>query len=862
MRVFDGHRTLRRGDRGSTLLIVLALLSVLVLLATTLTFTSRLEVLSAHHFGEGVQRRTAVLTGVDDGGLALVQALPSDAVGPLDMALDINHLADHTGATTDLRAAIAELTIEEREKTRERLLRAIEQDASIDFPMTETLVGDSSARLNLNTASYTHLALMIESASARIPGSNVNARDIARRIVQWRLGPDGAPGAKGVDDNRNRRFGISWEADEEFSSRWLDGEAFKTWRHLKPFLNSLTANPGQSPYDQLENLLANVDEPQEYIADVRFPSFGDDRRFESIGDLYDIHGVTPELVRELQPYVTVFSLSRDAMPAGHEGYAKVDINRASALEIYNALKTEYGSEKDDLLLLQFAVNIVDQRDSDSIPTVLSHSTGTVFGLERTPRLSEVYPDSRTPDERGDDGQFVEIQNPWSTDLDLTGWTLSVGGTNLPLQGRLRPSELLIVTDDYDNAMDSAADDDVKGTGSFYDVFGVVHGSRARVLELPLLNIFHQPGTYDVDLLSPEGVLADRMTYTIPRNEEWSTLDSFSRPITFASQAVRETASPFRAVDTNSTSLGSQPEIANVPFVDVAELFGVFVDYASGDENQLRAGYAVPVSPASQSSGARYLAQSADILDARIVDVLTVEFGKFFTEMEWDQFIAEKGDVAIIDPWSDDLKADLTSKSRLSRRDAVQEAEALAFTRLAPPMVGWQQGRVNLNTAPTEVLKSLGISDAAARAFIKRRDKAMLDAVNAGQQSAVLFNRLSDVVVDEELWGSFDYDQYLTELRDQKGTIMPPLVDYDPDCNCFAGRDGEVGTAGYLSQKQGQGVGLALLPYITLGSRSFFLEGQALDASNDSEPEVSYVKARALVSLDRGEPEVVSLEFVH
>jgi len=41
-------------------------------------------------------------------------------------------------------------------------------------------------------------------------------------------------------------------------------------------------------------------------------------------------------------------------------------------------------------------------------------------LEETPLITEVYPDAATS-VGGDEGQFVEIYNPWNHPITMTNW---------------------------------------------------------------------------------------------------------------------------------------------------------------------------------------------------------------------------------------------------------------------------------------------------------------------------------------------------------------------------------------------------------------------------------------------------------
>src|SRR5690606_22758368 len=77
----------RRHRRGSTILLVISILSLLVLLAVTMTFASRMELSSAHNYSVGVQNRIASLTAVDAIARRLSESIPPGPLSPLDLTL-------------------------------------------------------------------------------------------------------------------------------------------------------------------------------------------------------------------------------------------------------------------------------------------------------------------------------------------------------------------------------------------------------------------------------------------------------------------------------------------------------------------------------------------------------------------------------------------------------------------------------------------------------------------------------------------------------------------------------------------------------------------------------------------------------
>src|SRR5690606_38579169 len=123
---------------------------------------------------------------------------------------------------------------------------------------------------------------------------------------------------------------------------------------------------------------------------------------------------------------------------------------------------------------------------------------------------------------GDDGQFVEIVNPWNRSFSLVGWTLRTGqGGSVSLSSTLPAGGRLLITDNFDTPNPSSP----PGHGSVVSLFGVTADGTSRqvvthsALELPDRNSH-------VALYNPEGRLVDIFAY------ESGSVDgkvSFQRP---------------------------------------------------------------------------------------------------------------------------------------------------------------------------------------------------------------------------------------------------------------------------------------------------------------------------------------------
>jgi hypothetical protein len=147
----------------------------------------------------------------------------------------------------------------------------------------------------------------------------------------------------------------------------------------------------------------------------------------------------------------------------------------------------------------------------------------------------------------------------------------------------------------------------------------------------------------------------------------------------------------------------------------------------------------------------------------------------------------------------------------SGADTAALAAVLAFEH--PP--GWHHGRLNVNTAGELALASLpGLDRERARRVVERRQRLLQRALQGDAEDAITYHSPSDLLVDDVLWPSeWNASQRIEAMR-------------------------------------------RLMPHISLNSRAFLLVGQPrLEASSDSDVQRA-MRIEALVSLDRGAPEVL------
>lgn len=278
------------------------------------------------------------------------------------------------------------------------------------------------------------------------------------------------------------------------------------------------------------------------------------RRVESLGQLLaspqfpDLFTATE--LQKLEPHITFFSEASEVQPPRSKKTEECVPLAGLTLEVaYRALVAAY-PDKEDRLLRQYAVNLIDYLDPDGVPTVFvdpAHPEpwNCLFGIEQTPLITEVYPDSLT---RGsDDGQFVEIHNPWQKAISVAGWRLVIAGgvaglagqAMIPLTGVIEPGGYLVVTDNIEVPTPGTE----PGTGCFVAIFGQKGegpGQRliqSAALELPDKNSF-------VTLVDDRGHVIDVFSYTDRARPD--SRESYQRPDPLLRAFVVGEATPFGA----------------------------------------------------------------------------------------------------------------------------------------------------------------------------------------------------------------------------------------------------------------------------------------------------------------------------
>lgn len=722
--------------RGSTFIIVLALLSLLVLIATALSLTSRLEVISAANYADGIQARMAAKVGL---GVASTRAL---GLGTTSPSVEITY----TASGAPLRHTIDGLD--------PRLLQT-----QWKVSLADVWVQDACARINLNTADEDTLTRLFTVIARQTGIRDAGPRELARAIVAARTkkpGSEATTQSSAIPDAVQQRLASAMRALSVASAVSL------------------------------------VEDPRR--GDLRVPLLDDETRWRSIAELLPLPGASPALIAAAAPFLTVFSVAPNYadLPGGIQ--ARTDLNEADAYAIYEMLRAIYPvSIKEDRLLRQFAVNVVDWRDADCVPTVFPGSEGVevLLGLERTPFIVEVWPNSLYPDESTGAGQYIELYNPWNEWIEVNGWTLRHAGWSIPLRGRIAPGGYLIATDVFDGlSLSSSSGRDP--FDSFYSIFRAVdNGTTRRILEAPDLRLSSNPGIYSIELRNGEGHLLDAFAYRIEyilRGQK----TSYQRADPRIRAATAARCTPFgpkpgtTAFREPSEQQSRYP--ADRPFLSTMELFQVFAGWAHPITGRRASGpypiLATPETPAPDFSEA---ASSADYLDGRLLDgfgcdqwILQRQLeamaatGKQSSNRLETHFSAEKTDANARNTQSTRSPSSLfpipqPTRERLviqlaGRLDSVEDLArlekargendtvtiaALAIRAFKPPAPDVRLGGVNLNTAPEAVLASLpGLDGQIAAEWILERRRRLAEPSLAAQP---LFRRPSDLLRDAAFW---------------------------------------------------------------------------------------------------------------
>lgn len=166
-------------------------------------------------------------------------------------------------------------------------------------------------------------------------------------LIVYRYGPDGAPGVKGLDDDKDNSLlqadGIDNDAD-----------------------------------GKIDEMNEGIDEPDEFRPEE---PYGDDNPFDTIEEIRLIPGIGEATFNKVKTYLTIYSYDKNI---DKQGKLRINLNKASPSIISQTLQEAgISADKAD----QIAVNIVDFRDEDNSPSAYRGK----YGIEKTPFVNEVMP---------------------------------------------------------------------------------------------------------------------------------------------------------------------------------------------------------------------------------------------------------------------------------------------------------------------------------------------------------------------------------------------------------------------------------------------------------------------------------------
>ena len=719
--------------RGSILLLVLVLLALLALMVTTLIYAARLEALAARSAAQSVQNRmepaSVVPNAVDllSGQLGQPTAFNQAwALAPRPPAI--------SGSTGIAPASGAR-------QTSGTLAIAWSQISPTGTRWPGWLeIEDQSALLNVNTvAPYPRDPGQTEPLEPGILPAQVLERLIAQRLAAAGYNSSGAAGITRLI--LSLRWGSRPSESLESGVRSLETKNRRTGEQA----NRQTGEQANRQTGEQANRQTGEQ------ANWRTGPF------VSLDAVRLLIGLPKPAFDAIAPFITTFSCSCDLwQDEDGAAYELAPVNTLEPEEVFQVLQRVYPDAPEDLLR-QFALNIVDRRDPDSLPSLWSGATGgnPLIGFELTPVISEVCPDVITFAEDGDNGEYIEICNPLPEPVDLRGWSIDWGPASHILNTILAPGACLVLTDDIQNANDPTPEDKSPGMGSFVAIFGLPILARNQIAEEPAMDIPDEQGL--IRLFDPEGNLVDYLTY---RGGTFNGLHrGFHKRNVFSHVGEPGPATPF-VVRLEGFSDAYEEECwqillaaMNKPYTSAVELLAAPV-FLETPEKVVRLQDGVfPLFGISNGSQP----------DLRLVDVFTV---------------AERAEAdsreELPRPWGSIGKPGEKSEDRAVSGRFLNPQSAIRNPQSAirpPGTVAF--GKINLNTAPSEVLQVLPGLDpetvgliAAYRAWAQ--SPALIpSASGAGtttwRPGIIPFRRLSDFANNSAVWSRRNAVQRLHAL---------------------------------------------------------------------------------------------------
>lgn len=784
--IYNGHPLFSpiRRHRGSVLLLVLSMLAILTLIATSLVYLSRLETQASSNAAKRVQDRMAAYTGVTPA---------VKAIAPV-MGQPVSYT--QTWANTSRKSDFFEKRVV---STREGVTDEALKQNSPPLPSSPWLkIDDCSARININAVKpYPDMfpgakareewlsdgelpPEVLENLIARAlreKGIEASASSITRTLIQARYGPDGVPGSP------ENIF-----APEEEPEKNAMSVARKTRFGQAPSADLIpdeSAGVSTAELDTTAREEESASDKDRFKADFRQRPNGDDTPYIYVEDIRGVPGISQEVYEAIAPYLTTFSISYDIWyDDSRRAFARIPLNQADRHELHGALTALY-PDQDTNLLMQFALNIIDRRDEDNIPSahVMEDQVLPMLGYEATPIISEVCPDVITFEEDGDNGEYIEIFNPLNENVNLRGWQIDWGYGRYTINEILPPQGILILTDDIDDKNDPTPEDNLSGMGSFVKIFQMMPATPQFLLvEQVGMDIPNDAGV--IRLYDDSNNLIDYLVYT--KAQFQGNHFGYHKENFFSHTGSRKGASPFAVkMDKPETEYDLacwqiMQSLRNTPFESPVDVLFVPVPPAFRAQQKLNL---------QQASRQGTIRNSADLR----------------TEAQWfpDYAITENLcpdlrmiDMFAVDPFIDKDKnfvkstyrpAALKSFSKeyfqpMFAKDSDTMTEQLASLNeedLPPTSIG----KINLNTAPVAVIASMpGFEMQHIQGLIRYRNAfqdRLLEGSNSGDtlvlnpMDSAPFRSLSDFASNSAVWGNSSPINRLTALR-----RLSPIVTFN------------------------------------------------------------------------------------
>ncbi|MCX7918689.1 MAG: helix-hairpin-helix domain-containing protein [bacterium] len=489
----------KTGENGASLLLVLAILTVLAIIGSSFVYFMRTELVAASNFADRYKADYIAETGINNARLALISSLTTER----------GELAPYgTEPSSSSTAQFLTRMVSPGAKVRTVGL-SLEQVTTVTNPKVNVV--DEESKLNLLVACDTEKY------------SNHGGLDL-KRFLNYRLDRAGFINASYLAETVAQKLYTAYYANQITS------------------LDIVKTLVGDSVYNALADYLT-------------------------------IYSATPNVDKYNQK--------------------RADINSATAAQLYSKLTIALNPAR----AAQLAVNIVDFRDADSIPTLLTVQGTTYRGIEQMPYINEIMAYSLTPDEYGNDGQYIELYNPYHEEIVLDGWRIEGTFGSIDLFGTIPSRGYFIITDEYQD--DAEYDGGTPDGYCFINNYGSVPNSQLVVNEHLSLS-----KTGDIlRLYDANGNLIDEVRYSnAEKNISWEKNDPripdlFPKSGGTAFAQNQAYAPPFGAADESALAY-----ISNLPFGGIGDLGYVGIPEPSIPW--------VTVSIDSESNGIRF----ADIID--------------------------------------------------------------------------------------------------------------------------------------------------------------------------------------------------------------------------------------------------------